>query len=138
MTARPGMLVWLVWLVLLALEAGSAGATRPSDPVYGYWLTENRRAIVEIAPCGEQACGVLVWTRRDSAACGERMIGDLERQDRGRWAGGYVRDPRSDKRYGAVLTVEDATRLTVRGYLGVPLLGRSQVWTRVDGTRGGC
>jgi hypothetical protein len=47
------------------------------------------------------------------------------------WAGGEVLDPASGKVYRARIKLADAGRkLEMRGYVGVPTLGRTQVWLR--------
>ena len=40
--------------------------------------------------------------------------------------------------YSAEIRAVSASELEVRGYLGVPVLGKSQIWTRVGDDRGGC
>jgi uncharacterized protein (DUF2147 family) len=47
------------------------------------------------------------------------------------WTGGKILDPQNGKTYQChVLLLENGKRLTVRGYIGVPLFGRSQTWIR--------
>lgn len=49
------------------------------------------------------------------------------------WSGGEVLDPNKGKIYRCKLRVdEDNKALTVRGYIGVSLIGRSQRWERVE------
>jgi uncharacterized protein (DUF2147 family) len=49
----------------------------------------------------------------------------------GQWAGGQVLDPDSGNIYSARLSVSpDGQTLTLRGFLGVSVLGRSQTWKR--------
>jgi uncharacterized protein (DUF2147 family) len=49
----------------------------------------------------------------------------------GQWAGGQVLDPDSGNIYSARLGVSpDGQTLTLRGFLGVAALGRSQTWKR--------
>ena len=49
------------------------------------------------------------------------------------WRDGEVLDPEEGKIYRANLQLhDDGKRLVLRGYIGIPLLGRSQVWERVD------
>ncbi len=53
------------------------------------------------------------------------------RHDGGVWNGGEVLDPESGDVYRATLRLRDGgARLDVHGYIGIPLLGRSQIWTR--------
>jgi uncharacterized protein (DUF2147 family) len=49
------------------------------------------------------------------------------------WAGGRVLDPEEGKTYkGRLRMSEDGKTLVLRGYVGIPLLGRSQTWVRVE------
>lgn len=119
--------------------------------VEGFWLTENREAIVETRICGTEICGHMVWMEDpvDEAGkarlavdgtplCGIQLIGDLKADGAGRWDGGWVLDPRSGDRYSATLAELSPEKIKLRGYLVVPFLGSSQVWTRVADDRGGC
>jgi uncharacterized protein (DUF2147 family) len=52
-------------------------------------------------------------------------------QDGDVWDGGKILDPKTGKVYKVKLQTEDnGAKLTVRGYIGFSLLGRSQVWER--------
>ena len=47
------------------------------------------------------------------------------------YSGGQIVDPENGAVYKSKMTLSDGGRkLTVRGYIGVPMLGRSQVWIR--------
>ncbi|TCP06176.1 uncharacterized protein (DUF2147 family) [Caldimonas thermodepolymerans] len=49
------------------------------------------------------------------------------------WDGGTILDPNNGKEYRVRLKpVEEGKKLEVRGYIGAPLLGRTQVWQRVE------
>jgi uncharacterized protein (DUF2147 family) len=53
--------------------------------------------------------------------------------DAGRWDGGEILDPNNGKTYKVRLTPTDGgKKLEVRGYVGAPLLGRTQTWIRVE------
>ena len=136
--------------------ATASHAATPED-VYGLWLVESGAAIVEIAPCGDRACGKIVWlaepNRPDGSPkidamnpeaslksrpiCGLPMIGDFSRDGDG-WDDGYIYDASAGDTYTSTMHVTDEGNLYVRGYVGISLFGKSQTWTRVGDNRGGC
>ena len=48
----------------------------------------------------------------------------------GKWTDGRIYDPNSGKTYRCNLTLVGGDKLKVRGYVGVSILGRTEVWTR--------
>ena len=144
--------------VALTMVPLLAVAELPADPAYGYWLTENRKAIVRIEPCGGDTCGRMVWVEnaidgagqpkrdlrnsdaamRDRPICGLELVGGLDRADSGTWQDGWLYNPKDGATYSAEIRAVSPSELEVRGYLGVPMLGKSQIWTRVGDDRGGC
>ena len=53
--------------------------------------------------------------------------------DKGTWVGGDILDPNDGKIYKVLLKLADGgKKLDVRGYIGMPVLGRTQTWLRVE------
>lgn len=49
------------------------------------------------------------------------------------WNGGTITDPANGRNYQAILTVNESNEtLRVRGFIGFSLIGRTQVWERVQ------
>lgn len=71
-------------------------------------------------------------TRRDQPVMGMTILTGLKREaDSTSWSGGEILDPGNGKIYKIKATLTDGGRkLEVRGYIGVPLLGRTQTWVR--------
>lgn len=47
------------------------------------------------------------------------------------WDGGQILDPHNGKTYKVKLSLsDDGRKLDVRGYIGMPMLGRTQTWLR--------
>lgn len=135
--------------LLLGLAAASAQQSAPtlqSGPA-GRWLTEGREGVIEIAPCGAGFCGRIVGmdsTRRPDGSLPRDKSGraqcDLEilrvvQTGPGRW-GGQITNPEDGSVWNCTLSLDGQGRLDLRGYVLVPLLGRTQVWTRYSGALG--
>ncbi len=55
------------------------------------------------------------------------------RKDGNDYSGGEILDPDTGKIYRSKMTLVDGGRkLNVRGYIGVPMFGRSQIWVRQE------
>ena len=53
--------------------------------------------------------------------------------DKSQWIGGDILDPNNGKVYKVRIRAADGgKKLEVRGYIGTPLLGRTQTWIRVE------
>ena len=73
--------------------------------------------------------------RKDKPLVGMTIIQRVKHSadDPERWDGGEIVDPNNGKSYKVRLTPADGgKRLDVRGYIGAPLLGRTQTWIRVE------
>lgn len=123
----------------------------------GLWLVEGKDGVFYLGPCTSsdplpaeqvgktQLCGWLVgmkypkgqqperdvWGRSE---CGQALITGMYRIDNGRWHG-HILDPRNGHIYNANLWLEKNGSLKLRGYIGLPLFGETQIWTRYKGKK---
>jgi uncharacterized protein (DUF2147 family) len=73
--------------------------------------------------------------RKDQPVVGMTIIRNMKQStgDKTVFEGGDILDPNNGKVYSAKLTLVDGGRkLDVRGYIGMPMLGRTQTWQRVE------
>lgn len=142
-------------LTALLLVAGSAVAAE-STPV-GTWKTiddntHEVRSLVQITEDGDSLDGSIlkIFPKPDAdpdPVCdkcegdlkGHKVVGlqiiDGVKKKGDHWSGGTILDPESGKLYKVKLTPSaDGEKLEVRGFIGVSLLGRTQVWERAEDT----
>ena len=73
--------------------------------------------------------------RKDKPVVGMTIIRNMKASpaDKMVFEGGDILDPNNGKVYSAKLKlVDDGRKLDVRGYIGMPMLGRTQTWQRVE------
>ncbi len=95
---------------------------------------ELKGQIVELLNPSEPnpKCTECKGIRKNKPIEGMTFLWGLER-DGDEWVDGKIVDPGNGKEYSAkVKVIEDGEKLEVRGYLGFALIGRTQVWERVE------
>lgn len=134
-------------LVGFCMVFAGAGAMA-ADAVQGYWLTQNKRAVVHVAPCdGGSMCGRIHWiidgglqfdkfnedeALRSRPICGLEILNDFDKEGAGDWEDGNIYKADDGDIYDADIEVEEDGRLKVRGYLGISMFGKTQYWTKVS------
>ena len=128
--------------------AGVQGQVK-ADDVTGVWLTHgDKPAKIQISRSGDRFEGKIVWlqtptengkpkvdknnpdeSKRARPVLGLELLRGF-RFDKDEWNDGQIYDPESGKTYSCTMTLKDSNTLKVRGYIGISLLGRTEVWTR--------
>jgi uncharacterized protein (DUF2147 family) len=85
-------------------------------------------------PSTEPNCNLCTDDRKGQPKIGMEIIrGGQQSDGKAVWEGGKILDPENGKNYSLRLTpIEGGKRLEVRGFIGSPLLGRTQTWVRVQ------
>ena len=128
---------------LLATFLLLAGQARGATPPEGLWLTEDRGGVVRISPCGANLCGTIVGLTFDPGQtikldfhgrdqCQLTLLANLHLQDDARYHG-TVTNPEDGRTYSAEVWVPADGVLRLRGYIGLPLFGSTQLWPAYRG-----
>lgn len=145
-------------VVFLALANGAA-AQQPS--VMGTWLVASGKAQVRIQPCADPAAGPLCgyisglidptgpdgkvvppdqandWRNSDPALRNRKVLGMpliwgfKKTSDPNSFEEGKIYNGENGKTYNANISLQPDGKLRLRGYVGAPMFGETQVWTRV-------
>jgi uncharacterized protein (DUF2147 family) len=85
-------------------------------------------------PNTDPNCNLCTDDRKGKPKIGLEIIrGGQQGDGKAVWEGGKILDPENGKNYSLRLTpIEGGKKLEVRGYIGAPLLGRTQTWIRVQ------
>jgi uncharacterized protein (DUF2147 family) len=145
--------------LLFACSAFAAG----SDDILGTWYNQEKDAQIELYKCDAKYCGRIVWLKEpnypegskegtpgtpkrdfrnpDAAHQNDPIIGlnivkDFMYDGGDRWTDGTVYDPKNGKTYRGRMTLAAPDRLDLRGYIGIPLIGRTTTWTRAEAGNG--
>ncbi|MBF9235878.1 DUF2147 domain-containing protein [Hymenobacter sp. BT683] len=137
-------------LLSLVMAAFAAQAAAKPDDVLGVWKNGEGTGMIQIFKKGDKYYGRLVWlkvannpdgtprtdvnnpeeTKRKIALKGLENMRDFTYAGDNKWENGKIYDPKNGSDYSCEMTLVDANTLEVRGFIGVSLFGRTDVWKR--------
>lgn len=122
-----------------------------ADDILGYWLTEEKTGVIHIQKDKDNTYfGEIVWIKdihtgkvkerfdtenpeeklRKRPILGMKNTWGFKFDGDDEWSGGSIYDPKTGKTYSAKMELDDNNELELRGYVGVPLFGKTTEWTR--------
>jgi uncharacterized protein (DUF2147 family) len=129
-------------LVAVAFAIGLGGIVQAETisgrPPVGLWLTEDGDGVIRIVPCGENLCGNIAGEAAagaDAPPISERCGLDIltvAPSRPGIWDG-HITNPEDGRIWNVQLWQDTDGKLHLRGYVGLPLFGATQIWTRYAG-----
>ena len=137
------------YLTLLLLTIALFGSnTSVNDAILGIWWTPEKDGKLEMYEKDGLIFGKLIWAEtpgkdtknpdpemRSRDLVGTDIIKNFTYNTRKeRWEGGTIYDANSGKTYSCRMWFPDGDtkKLKVRGYIGISLLGRTEVFERVE------
>jgi len=141
--------------IILATTASYASE---SPEVLGFWQTAGNSSKLEIYPCGDKLCGKVAWLKhptfmdakdgpigamkidlknpdpalRNRPILGLQVMEGLTPSGSDKWEKGKCYDPESGNTYKCMMRLASPEKLEMRGFIGIPLFGRTYVLTRQE------
>ncbi|MBX7243401.1 MAG: DUF2147 domain-containing protein [Bacteroidia bacterium] len=127
-------------------------AQSSADDLIGVWEPSHGKGRVKVEKIGDKYYGKVVWIKepidpetgqkkldksnpdpalRSRPRLGLRVLKDFTFSGKGVWEKGTIYDPENGSTYNCTITMKDKNTLDIRGYIGVSVFGRTDVWKRV-------
>lgn len=137
-------------LILFLAVCSLAASAQNADAILGKWINPSGEGQVQIFKKGTKYYGKLTWMKFPNEANGKPKLDnqnpDKALQSRPKsglellrdfvfdgdnvYEDGTIYDPKNGKTYSCKMTLND-DNLKIRGFIGIALLGRSEIWKRV-------
>ena len=137
------------FMLFIAVAIGAMADDDKQSRILGNWLTESKDGIIQISSAaggsyegriiGGNHPGRLDEKNPDPAARtkplrGQIILRNLHYDGDGKWSGGAIYEPDTGRTYKCLVELIAPDSLKVRGFIGISLLGKSQLWARYLGT----
>lgn len=136
--------------LLLFVAVTLSGFAQAKDAIVGRWVNSSGEAHVDIYKKNEKFYGKIVWLKnpkdekgntktdlrnpdeslRTKPMLGLEILKDFVYDD-GKWTDGKIYDPKSGKTYSCNISQKHNGDLNIRGYIGISMIGRTEVWKKV-------
>ncbi|MCU0341944.1 MAG: DUF2147 domain-containing protein [Spirosomaceae bacterium] len=141
---------FLLKTVLVLLITATATIAQNADAVLGVWKNGEGTGMVQIYKKGDKYYGKIVWLKvvndpdgtprkdlnnpeeklRTRPLKGLENLRDFTFKGSNTWEEGRIYDPKTGNDYACEMKLVDENTLEVRGFIGVSLFGRTDVWKR--------
>ncbi len=140
-----------IWIALFALISTGIFA-QSGDELVGVWKPSKGTSMVKIDKIGNKFYGRIVWLEtpndddgnprtdvnnpdeslRSTPLKGYRILKDFVfDEEENLWKDGTIYDPNNGSTYNCKIELRDENTIDIRGYIGTPVFGRTDVWTRM-------
>ncbi len=132
-------------MLLSVSWANTLHAQFKGDAILGDWINETKDAKFRIFKEGNKYYGKIIWGSgdetkdiknpvtklRDRDIIGLIMLNDFVFDGKQTWQDGTIYDPREGKTYSCKITQKSKDQINVRGYVGIAMFGRTEIWTKI-------
>ena len=137
-------------LLILFIFSALPVLSQTKDAIVGKWLNASGEGQILVYKTGNTYAGKLVWLKevnnrdgqikrdeknpksalKNRPLLGIQLLQNFVYQKDGVWEEGSIYDPKTGKTYSCTISMISSDKLSVRGYVGISLLGRTETWQR--------
>jgi uncharacterized protein (DUF2147 family) len=139
----------IILLLLICHIGTSSCAQKSPDDICKIWYNGEKTVKIQIYKSGLKYFGKIIWlkepkdesgnekidknnpdvSKRGNKILGSLMLTNFAHEGVNTYENGQIYDGRNGKIYNCILTLETENRLKVRGYIGISLFGKTDIWT---------
>ncbi len=140
-------ILFMAFVVVIFSSQPSIAEFATDDAIVGVWLTGERDGYIKIYKNDDTIEGLVFRSlkpedvnrvdvnnpdpkMRNQSLLGLVIMKGFNFDGVNRWTGGQLYDPNTGNTYQGNLELIDGDQLALRGYVGIPLFGRTENWTR--------
>jgi uncharacterized protein (DUF2147 family) len=145
--SAPRFSIWLIlfasWVygapvIHAAEEASPTGLWKNEDATFEIFENDGKLSAKVVSlrepktPDGKEKTDIHNPDRskRDRPIIGLVFMSGFSRKNNTRWDNGTIYDPKNGSTYSCFMELVSPDRINVRGFIGISLIGRTDVWTR--------
>lgn len=137
-------------VTIIAVTCALSVFAQKKDDILGKWINSSGEGQIEVVKKGDTYFGKLVWIKepndengktrldvknpnaslRQKPLLGLEIVKNFIFED-DKWTDGKVYDPKTGKTYSGNMSMDGLNKLNMRGYIGISIIGRTEVWKRV-------
>lgn len=136
----------LIAIIISFLIFAATFAQKNSKGVVGYYQGVEKNSIFKLYKSGDKYVGKLVWmkhperrdtmnpdvSKRNKKLLGSIVVWGLAYDGKNEWTDGFVYDAIKGKTFQCNFTRDEKGNMEMRGYIGVPVLGKSEYFQKVN------
>ena len=138
---KKTILFLFLWIGSVVLSFGQT----KGDAIIGEWMNEQKDAKFQIIKQDGSYFGKIIWGTgdqnkdsknpdsklRNRALIGLVILKNFVFDGKNTWEDGTIYDPREGKTYSCNITLKGINQMHLRGFVGISLFGRTEIWHRI-------
>ncbi|HWY10034.1 MAG TPA: DUF2147 domain-containing protein [Bacteroidia bacterium] len=132
--------------IIISLFFFTCTFAQKNKDVVGFYISNDKTSIFKFYKSGDKYVGKLVWmkhperkdtmnpdvSKRNKKLLGSIVVYGLIYDGKNEWTEGFVYDATKGKTFQCHICRDEKNNITMRGYIGIPALGKSEYFVKVN------